>query len=239
MAGVGRTDDSGMEPGRDYRREELWTTERSLYDWNVVGALLGITAAALAVLGLANVLPVYLAAIACIAIGAALLVDSAGGALRYQRLAVLATARDFEQAQVSGGLTIEALSGVGGVALGVLTLVGLAPSVLLSVAALVYGAAFLMSGGVPLALETWVERSEPSVGVEPRRGRVAHQAVNAASGARALAGIAAAVLGLLGLASVGPALTLTLVAFLALGGAAILSGSAFSVRMGTLMEHHR
>ncbi len=231
----------GMPPaGPDHgtRRDELRLTEKALGGSNATEGLIGAAATAMAVIGLAGVISFQLACIATIALGVALIIESAAAAARYQKLSWLVPVREHEQAQVGGGLTIEVIGGAAGVALGVLALLGIEGLVLLPIAMLVYGASFLLSGGVQPALETWVERG--AIGApahDARRERIAHQAVNAGAGARALAGIAAAVLGILALADIGPTLTLTLVALLALGVAALLSGSAFSLRMTTLMHH--
>ena len=224
------------------RREELRVTENALGGSNATEAIFGAAVAVMAALGLARIMPFYLAAIGTIGIGVALIIEGATAASRYQRMSSLVPVREREQAQIGGGLTVEVIGGAAGIALGVLALIGIEPFVLLPIATLVFGASFLMSGGVHPALETWVERGEVGTGVgfaagEIQRERVTHQAVNAGAVARALAGLGAAVLGTLALADVGPLLTMTLAALLVLGVAALVSGSAFSVRMNTLMHH--
>jgi hypothetical protein len=219
------------------RREALRLAERSLEGSEAAEALIGFAAEAMSVIALAGVLPSLLGSIATAVLGIAMLFEGAATASRYQRLSAVVPVREHEQAQVGGGLTVEVVGGAAGIALGVLALVGIEPSTLLPIASMVFGAAYVMSGGLHPALETWVERGEAWLGAstdDGRRNRLTHRAVNAGAAARALAGIASAMLGILALAGVGPALTFSLVAMLTLGLAAVVGASAFSARMSTL-----
>jgi hypothetical protein len=230
----------GDEPQR--REYELRLTEKSLENSNTAEALLGAAAAVVALLALAGVLPNVLAAVGTVVLGVAMLFEGAATAARYQRLAEVVPVREQEQAQVGGGLTVEVVGGAAGAALGLLALAGVEPQVLLPIASMVFGAAYVMSGGMHPALETWVERGEavgPAHSIERRRDLITHRAVSAGAAARALAGVASAMLGILALAEVGPARTLSLVALLALGLAAALSASAFRARMSTLSHPQR
>jgi hypothetical protein len=66
--------------------------------------------------------------------------------------------------------------------------------------------------------------------------RVAGEMVSAANGAQALIGLAAIVLGIIGLVGLYP-LTLSLVAFLCLGASVLLSGAAVSTKMLSALHH--
>lgn len=234
------------EPGKSEERgagrgEALRLAERSLEGSHAVEAVIGIAAAALAVLGIAGLFSERLAAGATVALGVALLFEGAATATRFQRLTSIIPVREHEQAQVGGGLTVEVVAGATGIALGVLALVGIDPNTLLPVASMVFGAAYVMSGGLHPALETWVERGESSLGSPRAAGRrdiLTHRAVNAGAAARALAGIASAMLGILALAGVGHAVTFALVSTLTLGLATVVEASAFGARMSALSQHH-
>jgi hypothetical protein len=226
---------STEEPG--FRQRALRGTERSLEGAHATEALLGTATAVLALVALLGVLPEMLAPIAIVVFGVALLFEGAATASRYQRLSAIVPAREHEQAQVGGGITIEVVAGAAGVALGVLALAGIEPSVLLPIACMVYGAAYVMSGGLHPALESWVERGEAMLhNAVPatRRHQLTHRAVGTGAATRSLAGITSAMLGILALAAVGPATPLALASLLTLGIAGLLGALAFTARMSTL-----
>ena len=180
----------------------------------------GAGAVVLAIIGLAGYWPLYMAAIATIAIGGALLAHGAAASAR-----VASTLRDIsgrDRVELGSGLGGEVLGGAAGVTLGILALVGIAPMVLLSVAAIVVGGAILI--GAP------AQPNLPGV-------RGSHQAIEGTSGAMALAGAGAVVLGILALLKVGPVLTLVMVAMLAVGGALFLEGSALTARFARRLQH--
>jgi len=182
-------------------------------------------------------MPDVLAPVGTTVFGVALLFESASTASRYQRLASIVPAREREQAQVGGGVTVGVVGGAAGVALGVLALVGVEPAVMLPIAAMVHGASYVMSGGLHPALETWVERGEASLHAThsaSQRERLTHRAVATGAATRSLAGVAAAMLGILALAAVGPAVPVTLAARLTLGVAASIGALAFTARMNRL-----
>lgn len=224
------------------RRDALLGAERALEGAHAAEALIGTAAAVLALIALAGIQPQLLAPIAAIVFGVALLFEGAATASRYQRLSSVIPAREHEQAQVGGGLTVEVVGGAAGVALGLLALAGVEPSVLLPIACMIYGAAYVMSGGLHPALESWVERGELSLQTtlpSSRRERLTHRAVGTGAATRSLAGIASAMLGILALAAVGPAVPLTLASLLIIGLASMLGALAFTARMSVISEHSR
>ncbi|HVM48061.1 MAG TPA: hypothetical protein VMU04_08540 [Candidatus Acidoferrum sp.] len=163
----------------------------------------GIAVIALAIVGLAGVLSREMAGIASIILGAAMLIE--GGAFAASQYEVFrgegGTAARF--ARWSQSLDAGFLGALAGVVLGILSLLGIAPLTLVSVAALVFGATFACS-----AFSAWGSSKRVSVG---------------------LAGLVLGLLAVCGLSS----LTLVLVAFLCLGSAAIFSGAATSATMVT------
>jgi hypothetical protein len=134
---------------------------------------------------------------------------------------------------VSGGMTLDTLAGIAGIALGTLALLGYRPLMLLNIAAIVLGCGMLIeSGALPRLnnLITSCSRLE-----DPAR-RSKHGVVNATAGFDALAGIAAIALGVLGLLGYSP-LTMALIAMLTLGSITLLSGAALSSRAMTAFSH--
>ena len=108
-----------------------------------------------------------------------------------------------------------------GIVLGILVLADVMPAVLLAVTAIVFGGALLLGGAAQPELA--------NLAAPPRRPTV-QDAVEASGGIMVLVGVAAAVLGILSLLGVGPALTLALIAMLCIGGALLFAGGALATR---------
>jgi hypothetical protein len=185
-------------PNRHAQGKALsWAANGSVFE-----AFGAIATLALAIVGLAGVFSATMAAIGVILIGAAILMESdlfgglwAKADKSFQEENVL----ESPNAQLIGGLT--------GIVLGILALLGVSSATLLSVAILMFGATFLLSGVVP-----------------NQSGWLAH-----ASGGEVLVGLAIIVLGLLALIGLD-SMTLVLAALVA------LSASAFFSRFGPAMR---
>lgn len=130
-------------------------------------------------------------------------------------------------------MSAEFLGGAAGIVLGILSLLNIAPEVLLPVAVIVFGATIIMSCGTTARLNSLVLGGSMA-GNEVAR-RMAGDLVWASSGAQALVGLAAVILGILGVVGIY-AFVLTLVAFLCLGAVITLSGSALSSKMTTMLN---
>lgn len=203
---------------------------------SAIEAAAGIAVVILAILGLAGVLPVTLGAIAFIVLGAALVLEGASMMVRYVRFLEESTRALGGNVDVGGGTSAEFLGGAAAIVLGILALIGLVPTTLIAVAALVMGATVLIGSAANarlnmLSFETFSGFAGP---MEASR-LVARAAVSAAAGAQILVGLAAIVLGIIALAN-GHTLTLTLVALLCLGCGVMLSGGALCGKMMTVWQ---
>lgn len=182
-------------------------------------AVAAVGAIVLAILGLADVLPRYLAPIGTIVLGGAFLAEGGVNAARCSRVA----GESLTSPDALGGLTSEVLAGIAGIVLGVLALIGIAPTLLLPIAVIAFGAALVMGGAITSRVSTSYQGAVPG----ERFGRTA---LLGASGAEVLAGIGACVLGILALIGLSP-MTLVLVALLTLGGALFLNGTAVGAKL--------
>lgn len=203
-----------------YEPQEKEKTAEVIFGGSTAEALVGAAAAVLAILGLANIWPGYMASIATIAVGAALLFQGIAIASRYSDLA-----RRTGGSEVGGGVSAEILGGIAGIALGILALMGIMPATLTPVAIIVFGGALLIGSAATAqlnSLSTWR--------MTDRARDVTRSAIEMASGTEVLIGIAAVVLGILALLGMAPR-TLVLVALLGLGATVLFSGSAVSSRM--------
>jgi hypothetical protein len=220
---------AGVERRREPSKDEKVTvaTMTGGAGLEVIG---GGAAVVLAIIGLAGYLPMYMTAIATIAIGGGLLAHGAAAAARWNDTMQRAAADRNERVGVTSGLGAEVFGGAGAIALGILALAGVIPMTLLAVSAIVVGGAILI--GAPAQPDIARLASDPN----RRFDRVSYEAVEGTSGAMALAGVGAAVLGILALLGVGPVLTLVLVSMLAVGGAMFLGGSALTARFARTLH---
>jgi hypothetical protein len=98
------------------------------------------------------------------------------------------------------------------------------PNVLLPVAAIVFGVSLILGGATETAVVDGVSYREP------HSARMFHETAQASGGVMVLVGIGAAVLGILGILTIGPVLTLTMIAMLAIGGAVLIGASTLLAR---------
>lgn len=191
----------------------------------------GVGAVVLAILGLFQIAPLSMGALATILAGAALMFEGAAvGARTQDTMALGPTRRDRAQL---GGTRVEVIGGITGVVLGVLALLRVidVPFVLIAAGNVVFGAALIIgSAGVAR-----VNRASLT-GLGSEEAHRVEQTGKAASGTELLVGIGAVTLGVLALLEIEP-VTLSLVALLAVGVTVLLSGSAmsfhFAKRMGS------
>jgi hypothetical protein len=193
----------------------------------------GAAAVALSIIALVGVLANYLAPIATIVIGGALLFEGAAIAARYRKLIYELGAGRLTEAELGGGLTAEFLGGVAGVVLGILSLIGFVPVTLMAVAAIVFGGVLILGGSATARLNHLVISES---GAHQRVKAIAREAVLAGAGAKSLVGAGAVVLGILSLVGMVP-MTLNMVALLGIGSVIFLSGSALATRMWTLFHY--
>ncbi|MGE5184154.1 MAG: hypothetical protein ACM31C_18925 [Acidobacteriota bacterium] len=184
----------------------------------------GAAAVVLAIIGLAGAYPVWMLSIATICAGGALLAEGGSIAARWNDVMRQLGGDTSERAEVVGGIGTEVIGGAAGIVLGILALVGVMPFVLLSVAAIVFGGSLLLGGAAQPELDALVPERDA------RLRRITRGAIQASGGVMVMVGIAAAVLGILALLSVGPIVTLSLIALLCVGGALLVGGGALTAR---------
>jgi hypothetical protein len=200
---------------------------------SIVEGIGGLAAVVLGILGLAGLFPMLMAAIAALAIGAALLSEGASLAGRYSSL-VSEIGGAHVSEELGTGLTTELLGGIAGVTLGILAILGVAPTTLLSVAAIAFGASLLVGSTATGRLN---DLRFTSTGTEDDRTReILREAISGATGAQQLVGLGSIALGILALVGIA-SLNLVLIAMLAVGVSVLLSGSAIGARMMRILRH--
>jgi len=193
---------------------------------SVLESLCGIAAIILGILGLAHYVPQTLAAVGVIVIGAALVSEGSALLGKYAQVAHdNVTGVTTGYADVGGGVMIEFLAGIAAIVLGILALLSVAPLTLMAIAIIAVGAALILSGG--------------SLGDEmtafDAHDQLAHSALAGTRSVEMLAGVGAVVLGILALLG-HHELTLILVSVLGLGATIVLTGSALTGRLLSIMS---
>lgn len=183
----------------------------------------GFTALVVSVIGF-NYLPFTMASIATIAVGVALFSQGTAIMARWHEALKRLEGSRVERRELVSGVSTEMFGGLVGIVLGILALVGVSPLILLPVASIVFGGALLLGGAAqPDLVYLAPERN-------PKLARVTYSAMQTSGGVMILVGIAAAVLGILGVMGVGPILTLALVSLMAIGAALLFAGGALTAR---------
>jgi hypothetical protein len=214
------------------RREEA--AARDMAGGSAFESVAAVATMVLAIVGLAGGWPLTLASIAGIVLGAALLLRGGAVACRFTRLLSEVPMNWLSDAELGGGMSTHIVGGAAGLVLCVLAMLRLAPAILLPIAAAVFGATLLLGAGTLSSLNAAViERSY--AGHEASR-RLAGAMSSGALAAQVMVGLAAIVLGVIGLVGYYP-LLLMLVALLCLGATVALSSAAVSARTFRALRH--
>lgn len=209
----------------DYAQEQTGQTQaqaaEALAAGNMVEALIGAGVVVLAILAIVNVLPMVLLPIAVIGAGVGMLFQGSAISSEYSALMTRYDTGNLHQIKLQG-TKIEAFTGSAGVALGILALIGLIPVLLTAIASIALGVGLLISYR---SLTRLNELKIMHSGADEQAQHIARDAVKGASAAHVLVGIGAATLGILAIIGLSPTV-LTMIAFLGIGGATLLSGLA-------------
>lgn len=206
---------NGISPQRYFREPAKVAAGTSF-----VEGLAGVGAIALAIIGLAQVYPVVLASVATIVLGSALVFESGAVGARFSSL------RETTTLSYWGGIATNFVCGVGGIALGIIAVVGVKPMVLVPIAAIAFGFALIVDSTINARLNTL----ESQVASESFSESTASP-----YGIETLAGLGAIALGILALVGISP-LMLSLISMLAVGAAILLAGTVVGGRMLSIFK---
>ncbi len=207
------------------------TTMSVVAGGSIAEAIGGVGAVVLAILGLVDLLPHDMAAIATMAVGLALLLEGIAIATRFSDL-LSETGRGLsDAAKLGSGMGAEFLGGVAGGILGLLALLGIVPMILTASAVIVFGASLLLSSGATYRLDSLASK----LGQKTLTGAQMLAGI-AASGVQVLVGIAGVTLGIIALVGIS-SMVLTLVGLLSIGAGVLISGGAVSSTVASVMQH--
>ena len=187
----------------------------------------------LGILALAKIYPLLLISIAVIVAGVLLVIDSAA---LTQQIATALSGRagdNLDAGELPAALNAGVLGGITGIVLGILATLGVAPEILIAVAAIVFGTAVLFdfaarSQAHALRMMTR-ETTEQSA-------KLALAAASSTGTAALFAGVALITLGILTLAGIGGEVLIA-VAFLGLGVYVLLEDASIAAHFMGLIGH--
>jgi hypothetical protein len=217
-------------PRRDSERQK---SIKLVAGSSITEAICGAAVVVLAIIGLTGMgnLAGYMASVATIAFGVALLAQGGAIAARWSRLLRETMPSEWDtRTELGGGMGAEFLAGGAGIVLGVLGLLGMATATLIPIAIIVFGGALLLGSSATVDLGGLATDAP-----HERFADLSRQATAVSSGAQVLLGIAAVVLGIIALVGLDP-VVVTLVALLVLGASVLFSGTAISSRMTSVMH---
>jgi hypothetical protein len=212
-----------IQPFGGTRRQER-VTAGVLAGGSSLETLGGLVALVAAIVGFASA-PFQMAGIATIALGIAVFAQGIAIVSRWKEAVRRIQGTRVKERELAGGITTEVFAGIVGVVLGIVGLAGIQPLIVYPVAVVVFGGALLLGGAAQPDLVYL------SPDKNPKFARLTYDAIQTSGGIMVLVGVAAAVLGILGLLQVGPILTLTLVGLLAIASALVFAGGVLTARL--------
>jgi hypothetical protein len=215
-----------------HEQHREWASGTALAPVSVSAAAIAIIV--LAILGLVDVVPGAMTAIATIVVGAAILLRGAQMVGEYSRLVMPGAAAASTPDASAGGLTLEFLAGGVGIVLGILALFSHTPT-LTPAALIVFGATLLLVGAMTARGAPVIATADETPQDRQLRAILAQMA-GVASGGQIMIGIAAIVLGILALVPLHETV-LTLVGLLAVGSALLMSALATGGTVVSMFHH--
>ncbi|HUJ09546.1 MAG TPA: hypothetical protein VL171_05920 [Verrucomicrobiae bacterium] len=213
----------GMEsPGEIGRTAEIVTTG------SMVEAIAGVGGIVLTCIALAGMASTILTAVVALVIGSAFILQGWAMGARYTHVIHEAESGTWSTAaELGSGVTATFVAGGAGIVLGLLTLLGVAETVLLPIVAITFGGALILTCGATSKLNYL-----RMTGGETDRSYhlMAREAVAAATSLQVLAGLGAVVLGILALLHIQWTM-LTVIGLLAVSATIAFSGAALSSRL--------
>jgi hypothetical protein len=184
----------------------------------------GAGAVAVAIIALADGGSFLLLSIATILVGSALMFEGASMAAKFTSLLQESSRGQLSSMELGAGMSGQLIGGMAVLTLGILSILGIAPVELTSIAAIIAGGSVLLGSGSTARMNAVkIERSGET---EEARG-LAHSAVSSAAGAQFFIGVGAIVLGILGTLYITP-LNLASIAMLGVGFSVFVGGAALS-----------
>lgn len=147
--------------------------KQTLMSGSLVEAIFGAAAIVLVVIGLSEVAPMIMGAIAVIIVGIGWLSEASMLMVEYREIVRRAQIKVWEKIEFSSGCSAEAITGIAAIVLGILVLFGVAPLLLLSIAATALGAGLVVTSAAASSIHSTnvrrLEVEDEDDGYESRR----------------------------------------------------------------------
>ena len=179
----------------------------------------------LAILGLSRVAPTYLAAITTIVVSAALFLKAGGIAGHFRKLSAETGGTFGAEAELGVGMSAEYVAGIAGLVLGVLAVVEILPTDVISCAVIIFGTALVLSSGKTYRFGKLHIIPKGNLG-----DRIVKTIGKNSVGLEIMVGVAAIVLGILALAGES-AIILVLVSLLSIAAVELVTSITANQRM--------
>jgi hypothetical protein len=213
-------------------REEKKTAE-IIFGSSVVEGIVAAGAVVLAIIALTGNLPLLLLSVSIIALGIALMFEGAAISLRLYNLLSETARSKFNMTELGLGTTVESIAGIFVSALGVLSILGIHPMILVPSAIIVIGGSLILGAGANARINAMkINKAEDHLFAQ----EVTRQIVWAATEIQVLVGLGVITLGILSLCGIEP-MILSLVAVLGIASSILLSDTAISSRMLTIFGY--
>jgi hypothetical protein len=200
---------------------------------SIVEAAGGLAVVVLTIISLAEAAPsTVLSSIAVIVLGIAFLAEGGAIAAELSRLLGVGSGT-LDKLDLGGGMTLELLGGVGILALGILSVVGLVSAVLIPAAVITAGAVLVLSSGTLIEINQYRLNSQDTA--QAYRG-LAQASVFGAVTIEVLAGAAAIVLGILAFTGTAP-LLFSEIGLLVCGSALLIGAGTFTASLVRMFGH--
>lgn len=199
---------------------------------SIVELIAALAVVVLTILGLAEVSPSFLVAIATIVFGVGLLLYGTAALSQLNVALARFSASETGLGSISGGWSTLFLAGVAGIVLGILALLGVSSTELVAIAAIGFGASLLISSNASMRMR--IMGATPT-NADPMLARIVGDMATDTTGLQTMAGLAAIVLGILALSGFAPT-KLVLIALLELGCLSSLTSAAIG---GTFVRAFR
>ncbi len=198
---------------------------------SLISGIAGAGTVILTIFGLSNVMPDLMIPLAIIAVGAAFLFEGGAVAARFSDFLTETSKSRRDVPKLGTGVTVEVAGGVVGAILGILAILKVLPLILTPVAILVYGVTLIFGSGVA----TWFDSLLTArTGEHEVYSKSAHDAMVASAGVQFILGLAGIVMGIIALVGISPYI-MGLTALLCIGFAVLVTGTALSARMWSIM----
>lgn len=206
---------------------------KTLMGGSVVDSTAGLGAVVLSILGLVGVIPQIMGSLAVLALGAGFFAQGMSAQLRRQRIIQETSETHMGPGGFGSGIAAGSIAGLASLTLGVLSLIGFKPTVLIPIAVISFGGAMILGSTMLYRLNEYLIANSETPDEEKA---ASDREARGASDLHLFVGIGAVVLGILTLLN-PTAMTFAFIALIGVGAANLVSGGELVDRSAYTLVH--